>query len=179
VEGIEVAPELHDVIRDELRVKQLEFAHVDSELRVKPNLPVLGPRLGKRLGPVREALQAGEFEELGGGRFRVLDHELGPEDVLVERSGREGWAVAADDGVTVALELALDEALLREGRVYELVHRVNSMRKDAGLELTDRIRLTIPAGDADLLEHAEWIKGETLAVSLEADGGSEPAFVKA
>jgi isoleucyl-tRNA synthetase len=179
VEGIDVADGLHDVIRDELRVKQLEFAHVDSELRVKPNLPVLGPRLGKKLGPVREALQAGEFEELGGGRFRVLDHELGSEDVLVERSGREGWAVAADDGVTVALELDLDDGLLREGRVYELVHRVNSMRKDAGLELTDRIRLTIPAGDADLLEHAEWIKGETLAVSLEADGGAEPAFVKA
>ncbi len=53
------------------------------------------------------------------------------------------------------------------------------MRKDAGLELTDRIRLTIPAGDADLLAHAEWIKAETLAVSLEADGGSEPAIAKA
>jgi isoleucyl-tRNA synthetase len=179
VEGAVVAPGLVDVIRDELRIKELDFAHVESELRVKPNLPVLGPRLGSKLGAVRAALQAGEFEELGNGRFRVLGLELGPEEVLVERSGREGWAVAADEGVTVALDLALDDELLREGRVNELVHRVNSMRKEAGLEITDRITLTIPAGDSDLLEHAEWIKAETLAVSLDADGGAEPAITKA
>jgi isoleucyl-tRNA synthetase len=53
--------------------------------------------------------------------------------------------------------------------VYELIHTVNSIRKESGLALTDRIRLTIPAHDADLLEHADWIKTETLAVSLEAD----------
>jgi isoleucyl-tRNA synthetase len=53
------------------------------------------------------------------------------------------------------------------------------MRKDAGLELSDRIRLTIPAADADLLAHAEWIKAETLAVELEADGGETPAIVRA
>ncbi|MCS7005992.1 MAG: DUF5915 domain-containing protein, partial [Thermoleophilia bacterium] len=115
-------------------------------------------------------LEAGEFEELPGGRFRAAGHELGPEDVLVERRGREGWVVAAADGVTVALDLRLDESLLREGRVYELVHRVNTLRKEAGLELSDRIRLTIPEADADLLEHADWIARETLAVSVEARG---------
>ena len=78
--------------------------------------------------------------------------------------------MAGSDGVTVALDLALDEELEREGRVYELVHSVNTMRKEAGLELTDRIRLTIPESDADLLEHSEWIARETLAVSVEADG---------
>jgi isoleucyl-tRNA synthetase len=72
--------------------------------------------------------------------------------------------------VTVALDVHVDEELRREGRVYELVHRVNTMRKEAGLELTDRIRLTIPAEDADLLEHADWIQRETLAVSIDADG---------
>ena len=60
--------------------------------------------LGKELGAVRAALQAGEFEELGGGRFRAAGHELGPDEVLVERTGKEGWAVAAEDGVTVALD---------------------------------------------------------------------------
>ena len=178
VEGATVAEGLAGEIRDELRVKELELGHVESELRVKPHLPALGPRLGKELGAVRAALQAGEFEEVGDGRFRVLGHELGPEEVLVERSGRDGWAVAADGGVTVALHLSLDDGLLREGRVNELVHRVNSLRKEAGLDLTDRIRLTIPSGDADLLAHADWIKAETLAVSLEADGGSEPAIAK-
>ena len=63
--------------------------------------------------------------------------------------------------------------------MYELIHLVNTMRKDAGLELTDRIKLTIPAGDADLLEHADWIKAETLAVELAADGGDAPVIVKA
>ena len=90
--------------------------------------------------------------------------------MLVERSGRDGWAIASADGVTVALSTALDDELRREGRVYELIHRVNSLRKESGLALTDRIALTIPASDADLLEHAEWIKAETLATSLEADG---------
>ena len=71
---------------------------------MKPHLPVLGPKLGKELGPVRAALAAGEFEQLDGGGFRVLGHELAADEVLVERSGREGWAVASSDGVTVALE---------------------------------------------------------------------------
>ena len=67
---------------------------------------------------------------------------------------------------------------MREGRVYELIHRVNTMRKDSGLGLSDRIALTLPRADADLLEHADWIKAETLAVAVEANGGSEPAIVK-
>ena len=91
--------------RDEVRVKDVVFDRVDAELRVKPNLPVLGPRLGKELRAVQQALQAGEFEELDGGRFRAAGHELEPDEVLVERGGREGWSVAAADGVTVALDL--------------------------------------------------------------------------
>jgi isoleucyl-tRNA synthetase len=180
VEGAPRAASHADEIRDELRVKEVEFGRVEAtELHVKPNLRVLGPKLGKELGAVRAALAAGKFEELDGGRFRVAGRELEPEEVLVERTGREGWAVAAEDGVTVALDTHVDDALAREGRVYELIHRVNSMRKDAGLELTDRIRLQIPAADADLLAHAEWIKAETLAVELDADGGSEPTIAKA
>jgi isoleucyl-tRNA synthetase len=80
--------------------------------------------------------------------------------------------------VTVALDLHLDDGLVLRGRVYDLVHTVNTMRKEAGLELTDRIRLTLPAADADLLEHREWIARETLAVSVEADG-AELALEKA
>jgi len=62
--------------------------------------------------------------------------------------------------------------------VYELIRRVNALRKDSGLALSDRITLTIPAADVDLLEHAEWIKSETLAVSLEADGGDAPVIAR-
>jgi isoleucyl-tRNA synthetase len=181
VQGAALAERHRDVIADELRVKEVEFGEVEAtELLVRPNLPLLGPKLGKALGDVRAALAAGEFEQLPGGGFRAAGHELSPDEVLVERSGREGWAVAADDGVTVALATELDDELRLEGRVLDLIHELNRMRKDAGLELTDRITVTLPAGQADLLAHADWIKQEVLAVSIEPDGGaSEPAIAKA
>jgi isoleucyl-tRNA synthetase len=175
VEGAAPAEELVAIVRDELRVKDVELGHVEAELVVKPNLPVLGPKLGKELGAVRTALAAGEFEELGGGRFRAAGHELGPDEVLVERSGGEGWAIASSDGVTVALDTRLDDALLREGRVYELIHSVNTIRKEMGLALTDRIALRVPERYADLLEHRDWIMAETLATSLEAEGDDSAA----
>ena len=171
VEGAARAATHADEIADELRVREVAFGEVDaSELRVKPNLPLLGPKLGRELGAVRSALEAGDFEQLADGAFRVAGHELSAEEVLVERHGKEGWAVAASDGVTVALDLHLDDELMRRGRVYDLIHSVNTLRKDTGLELTDRIRLTIPEVDADLLEHADWIARETLAVSVDAAG---------
>jgi isoleucyl-tRNA synthetase len=180
VEGAPLAAAHSDEIAEELRVQNVEFGQVDAELRVKPHLPVLGPKLGKELGAVRAALQSGAFEDLGEGRFRAAGHELGPEEVLVERAGKDGWAVAGDAGVTVALDTLVDDELAREGRVYELIHRVNSMRKDAGFELTDRISLTIPASDADLLEHADWMARETLAIAVEAQGSETgPTIAKA
>ena len=158
-------------IADEVRVKDVVFDRVDAELRVKPNLPALGPRLGKELRTVQQALQAGEFEELDGGRFRAAGHELEPGEVLVERGGREGWSVAASDGVTVALDLALDAELELEGRVYDLIRQVNTMRKDEGLELTDRIVLTVPRAASELVErHGDWIKDEVLATEIRVDG---------
>ena len=171
VEGAPLAEGHADEIADELRVRDVSFGHVEaSELRVKPNLPLLGPKLGKELGAVRAALQDGAFEQLPDGSIRAAGHDLTRDEVLVERHGKEGWAVAASDGLTVALDLHLDDDLVRAGRVYDLIHGVNTKRKEAGLELTDRIQLTIPASDADLLEHEEWIARETLAVSVSAKG---------
>ena len=156
-----------DEIAEELRVKEVEFGDVQaSELRVKPNLPVLGPKLGAQLREVRESLQRGEFEQLADGRFQVDGHVLEPDEVLVERVGREGWAVASLDGLTVALDTALDDELLLEAKLLDRVHEVNVLRKDSGLELTDRIKLWIP--DADVLErYADRLQAETLAVSVE------------
>jgi isoleucyl-tRNA synthetase len=171
VEGASLDGHLEEVA-DELRVKDVELGPVEAvELRVKPNLPKLGPKLGKGLGAVREALAAGEFEELGDGRFRVAGHELEPDEVLVERGGREGWAVASGDGVTVALDLGLDDELVLEGEAYELIHLVNSLRKERGLELTDRIVLTLPEAQGELSErHGEWIAREVLATELRVGG---------
>ena len=172
VEGAPLAQSHAAEIADELRVAVVSFGQVEaSELRVKPNLPLLGPKLGKELGHVRASLEAGAFEELPDGGIRVAGHDLSRDEVLVERRGKDGWAVAASDGVTVALDLHLDDELRRRGRVYDLVHTVNTKRKQDGLELTDRIRLTIPEADRDLLEHRDWIGRETLAVAVEADGG--------
>src|SRR5439155_4761091 len=138
VEGASLGSGHADEIRQELRVKEVEFGPVGAtELRVKPNLPVLGPKLGKELGTVRAALEAGEFEELPGGGFRVGSHNLSADEVLVERTGKEGWAVAHADTVTVAIDTALDAELELEGRVLDLIHQLNAMRKEAGLELTD------------------------------------------
>jgi isoleucyl-tRNA synthetase len=178
VEGAARAQAQAAEIGDELRVKDVRFGTVDAELVVKPNLPVLGPKLGRELGAVREALRSGAFEELGDGRFRAAGHELGPEEVLVERAGKEGWAVAAEEGVTVALDMHVDEELGRERRVYELIRHVNALRKESGLELSDRIALTIPSRDSDLLVHADWIRSETLATSLEAGADDATTIAK-
>jgi isoleucyl-tRNA synthetase len=167
-------------IGDELRVKEVEFGEVEAtELLVKPNLPVLGPKLGKELGAVRSALDSGDFEQLDGGRFRAAGHELGPDEVIVERRGKEGWSVAAQDGITVALDTTLDAELELEGRVLDLIHHVNTLRKQQGYELTDRIVLTLPSDQADVLEHEDWIKRDTLAVRVETDSVESPQIVKA
>jgi isoleucyl-tRNA synthetase len=166
-DGAPLAATHADEIADELRVKMVEFGEVEaSEVRVKPNLPVLGPKLGPALRDVRERLQRGEFQALDGGRFQVNGHVLGPEEVLVEHVGREGWAVASDDGVTVALDTSLDDELVLEARLLDRIHEVNVLRRDSGLEITDRIKLWLP--DQDLLDrYPDRIAAETLAVSVE------------
>ena len=163
-----LAREHGDEIADELRVKEVAFADVEaSELRVKPNLPKLGPKLGAKLRDVREALAAGQFTELDGGRFQVDGYVLEADEVLVERVGREGWSVATDGMLTVALDVTLDDDLLLEGRLYDRIHEVNVLRKESGLQITDRIELWLP--DVDLVErYRDRIAAETLAVSVEA-----------
>jgi isoleucyl-tRNA synthetase len=180
VEGAPLAKPHADELREELRVKEVEFGPVEAtELHVKPHLPALGPKLGKELGAVRDALAAGEFEQLEGGGFRVLGHDLAADEVLVERSGKEGWAVLSEEGITIALDTTLDAELELEGRVYDLIHTLNAMRKEQGLELTDRISVTLPRSHADLVErHEEWIKGEVLAGFLRTDGVDAPQIVK-
>jgi isoleucyl-tRNA synthetase len=167
VAGVPLARSHAGEIADELRVKAVEFGEVEaSELRVKPNLPVLGPKLGSALRDVRERLQRGEFTELDGGRFEVDGRVLEPDEVLVERVGREGWAVASEDGVTVALDTALDDELLLEARLLDLVHEVNLLRKESGLAVTDRIELWVPDGEV-LERYRERLAAETLALSVE------------
>jgi isoleucyl-tRNA synthetase len=180
VYGAPLAARHPDEIAEELRVEDVRFEVGDAaRVRFKPNLPVLGPRLGAKLPAVRAALESGAYE-LEGDDVLVEGERLAGDDVLRERAPvNEGWVVAADGGLSVELDSALDDRLRTKGRVYELIHAVNSLRRDEGLELTDRIRLTLPEADADLLvDHAEWIKRETLAVSVEANGDQGLAIAR-
>jgi len=170
--GSDAARAHEDEIREELRVKEIELLdEAPVRFRYKPNLRVLGPRLGGDLPAVRAALESGDLVDLGDGRVRAAGHELGADDLIVERAKERGWAHS--DRFSVELDLELDDELEREGRVFDLVHAVNVLRKERGLEVTDRIELTVPDGDADLLdEYGERIKQETLAVRVGANGGA-------
>src|SRR5207237_1008064 len=98
VEGAERAQTHAGEIADEVRVKEVVFAAVDADLRVKPNLPVLGPRLGKELRAVQEALARGDFEQLDGGRCRVAGGGRHARGVRRGRGGRAGPALTAAGG---------------------------------------------------------------------------------
>jgi isoleucyl-tRNA synthetase len=180
VAGSAAAARWVDEIRDELRVKEVVLQErPDVRAAYKPNLPVLGPRLGKELPAVREALARGEVEELGDGRVRVAGHELGQDDLIVERHEESGWAHS--ERFSVWIDTELDEELVREGRVLDLIRHLNELRRQAGLELTDRIVVRLPAEHAELVrEHEDWIKEEVLAVRIEVDGAApEPVIDKA
>jgi isoleucyl-tRNA synthetase len=108
-----------------------------------------------------------------GGR----EHTLTAEDVLLSMKAPEGYSVEREGAHAVALELTIDDSLLREGRSREIVHAVQNARKTAGLEVEDRIQLAL-AGDPALLdaalEHREYVSGETLTIGL-AIGDGDPA----
>jgi isoleucyl-tRNA synthetase len=172
VYGAPLASGHADEIAEELNVERVSFEQGSAaHVTFKPNLPVLGPRLGPKLPSIRAALAEGRYE-LDGDDVVVEGERLTPDEVLRERRPvSEGWVVAAEGAISVELDPSLDDALVLKGRVREVIHTVNSMRKELGLELTDRIVLTLPADLESLLEHAEWIKAEVLAVELRVDGG--------
>jgi isoleucyl-tRNA synthetase len=162
-------------LASELNVKEVLFDEGPvARVQLKPNLPVLGPRLGAKLRDVSAALASGDYEELGDGRVRAAGEELGSDDVIRgERLSVDGFVMANDDVVSVALSTDLDDELRREKRVRDLIRAINQMRKEAGLEITDRIVAILPAADADLVDaHGDWIKEETLAVELRVDGAA-------
>ena len=173
-----------DDIKQELRVQEATVGGVRAftRVRVRPNLPVLGPRLGAKLADVRRALATADWKQLDDGRWQVGDVVLEPDELLFDVSGQagKGWVQAFDDVLAVSIDTTLDDELRLEGRVLDLIHRLNSMRKEAGLELTDRIVVRLPEGEADLLAHEDWIKREVLATRIEAgESGGEPAIAKA
>ncbi|MFH5802563.1 class I tRNA ligase family protein [Alienimonas sp. DA493] len=176
---------LADVIADELNVKAVTPAESLDDLvkyTFKPNLKTLGPRYGKRLGAIRQALPtlSEELAPLRRGENVTVTVggeplELGPEDVLVTTEQSGDWASASEtlpggEGVTVALSTALTPELEVEGRARDFVRLVQEARKAAGLELSDRVAVTYDPADAQraaaVEAWADYIRGETLADDL-------------
>jgi isoleucyl-tRNA synthetase len=182
VRGAELAKRHADEIRDELRVKRVGFDEGPvPRVVLRPNLPILGPRLGGKVAAVRAALQAGEYEELPDGGVRVAGEELTSGEVIRgERMAPEGVAAASDNAISIALDTTLDDELRTEGQALDLIRKLNEMRKEAGLELTDRITVTLPPALEHLLRYSDRIQEEVLAVSVRVDASaSEPGILKA
>jgi isoleucyl-tRNA synthetase len=177
-----------DLVKAELNVKELDFVSDESELvsyAVKPNYRSLGPRFGKRMPQVAAAVEALDPVHVAavmaeGGQVGINvdgdEHALGAEELSLSLQPLEGYEVEAEAGHAVALQLELDDELRREGLAREIVHAVQNARKEAGLEITDRIRLGL-GGDDELLAaaraHEDYLSGEVLATALayDATGG--------
>jgi isoleucyl-tRNA synthetase len=172
--------QMNDVIIEELNVKTIEFVDESSPIVRKtanPNFKQLGPKFGKQVNAVAKRIR-----EMSSAEVVQLDQTgtfstdvngtavtIAKEDVTVTAQSMEGWLVESGDGLTVALDTTLTPELVNEGLAREFVNRVQNMRKDAGLEVTDRIRIHFeaPPRVSDAVgAMSEYVKSETLATHL-------------
>jgi isoleucyl-tRNA synthetase len=181
----EAIDRLGALVREELNVRELRFVSEADELgqvEIKPNYRTLGPRFGKEMPIVAAAVAgldaAGAAAAVREGRRVAIsvnghDHELTADDLLVAMMPLEGYQVEREGSHAVALELAVDDELRVEGWAREIVHAVQAVRRDAGLDVSDRIALTL-TGNGELLDaarrHQDYIAGETLATSVGYEG---------
>jgi isoleucyl-tRNA synthetase len=184
-----------DIVREELNVHELRFVSEADELgqvEVKPNYRSLGPRFARQMPLVAAAVagldpaRVAETLRCGGGNIAISvggqDHELVADDLLVTMKPLEGYQVEREGSHAVALELEIDDELRAEGWARDIVRAVQSARQAAGLEVTDRIVLTLD-GDQSLIgaarAHQAYIAGETLAVVVgyESLDGAQPVTV--
>ncbi|MBL8920134.1 MAG: isoleucine--tRNA ligase [Myxococcaceae bacterium] len=173
-----------ELLEDELNVKQVVALADDAALATltfKPNLKTLGKRLGKKLKDATTEIAAFTREQWAvleaGGSITVQGEAILKDDVLVTRTAKGEVVVESAGDLTVALDTHVTEVLRREGLMREVVSRVQKQRKDQGLEVSDRIVLTLATADAELkacfTEHEARIKDEVLAVKLEAPATAE------
>ncbi|MDY0019907.1 MAG: DUF5915 domain-containing protein, partial [Anaerolineae bacterium] len=185
----EALSKLLDLLADELNVKEVTFVEEEGELVTYTLLPlnkVLGPKFGNRFPLVRKALSALPSAEtvrkLKAGEAVALtledgsQAELTSDEILVQTQAREGYGVAGEGGLVVALDTKLTPELEQEGLAREIVRRVQDLRKQADYQLTDRIVVQYKA-DGPLAEaitaFKEAIAAEVLANTLEASSAPE------
>ena len=186
----EAIERLADVVREELNVRSVRFVAAAEELGtydVKANYRTLGPLFGKDMPLAAAAIAALDPAHVAaavrdGGRLGIAvadrEHTLSTEDLLLTLRAPDGYSVEREGAHAVALDLALDEDLRREGHAREVVHAVQNARKAAGLRVEDRIELALdgaPTLIAAIREHREYVTAETLAVRLELAGGRSAA----
>jgi len=187
-QGLDLEGSLLSLLQDELNVKEVSFlgsAEGLVHLVAKPNYRVLGPRFQKAMEAAATAIRGLSSEALAlyrnGGTVSIVvdgvEHVLGTGELEVQEEAKGGLVVQGDGRFTAALDPRVDEALRREGLARELVNRIQRFRKDAGLEITDRISLTI-SGEGEVEDAArafrDFISGETLARSYRVGDGEEP-----
>jgi isoleucyl-tRNA synthetase len=183
-----------DLLLEDLNVKSVRFVSEAEELgrwELKPNYRALGPRFGKRMPAVAEAVAALDAQHVAetlraGGMVGISidgsEHPLSADDVQLVLQPLEGYRVERSGTHAVALNLELTPELRREGLAREVVHAVQAARKAAGLNVEDRITLVL-GGSEELLEaaraHEDYVAGETLALSVSYDGrDGEPASIE-
>jgi isoleucyl-tRNA synthetase len=166
-----------DLVLSEVNVKSLDFMSEDSNVlvkEIKANFKALGPKYGKQMKAIAAAIaqfDQGDINLLEKEGFYTLNIDgselvVSAEDVFISSQDIPGLLVANNKGTTVALDITLNEALLEEGIARELINRIQNMRKDAGLEVTDRIKLSITQNDkveSAIISNKSYICGETLA----------------
>ena len=173
-----LSPFYVEIIEDELNVKAVEFKDDVEEFvsySFKPQLKTVGPKYGKLLGKIKEALSNLDghkaMQELNTDGALNFDFDgekvvLGREDLLIETAKNDNFVTEADNKVTVVLDIRLDDALLEEGFVRELISKIQTMRKEAGFEVVDHIVLSQSGNDriAEIIKKNEAvIKNDTLA----------------
>lgn len=168
------------LIAEELNVKEVVLEEKEESfvtLAAKPNFRVLGKKVGALMPQVKEAvvkLSQTDLRKIKIGEELPLDvadqrFALKAEDLLIERTVKPGLVATTSGDFAIALETELDDALLREGVARELINKINTMRREEGFDVTDRITVhmeTPPFVQDAYLQHEEWIKHEVLATSV-------------
>ena len=171
---------ISSLIASEVNVKQVELLDDTSSIlvkEVKPNFKTLGPRFGKDMKLVAQAIRAlsdTQVQTLEKEGALKLNHEgkeivLAADDVVIASKDVSGWLVASEQGVTVALDIQMNESLQLEGMARELVNRLQNIRKDLGFDVTDTISLTLRENDAlvaILKQNKTYIQDEILATNI-------------
>ncbi|WP_268033084.1 isoleucine--tRNA ligase [Algoriphagus sp. PAP.12] len=183
---------VEDLIKTEVNIKAIEYIDDASGILVKdvkPNLPVLGKKLGPKMRFVVAAIKSWGQDEIAQiereGKFPVAVEgetiEILLDEVLISSQDIPGWSVASDAGVTVALDVTLTDELKQEGVARDLVNRIQNLRKDMGLEVQDKIKIQVAEGN-ELVTKAvqsfgEYIQSETQALSLKLSAEAEKGTV--